>query len=283
MRGSKVVRVSGYHSILLAGLVLVWGVHGGRWDAGDGSEQTRHAQKHASARVRWLLACRGRSEELPLGTARAGCSRSRFSPMKPAADSETRAHLACIFSGNGSKSDTTGQKMWSQLGPRFSIAVGTYYQPCATSALSSNLESAMRNSLVSVNLHLAFISVSLLSYRLHPYPVDTPTLNYNVHQPRSLVFVPARDYSAKNRVVQNHLPRDPQQQTGDPCVNFYTMYKREATECDASYVKKYDEDINATGLIFVRHSPLPLVKYLTYSTRQVRSPPSAPYLSSTSI
>lgn len=127
MHGSKVARVSGYRPILLAGLVLVWGVHGGGWDAGDGSEQTRHTQKHASAQVHWLLACRGKSEELPLGTARAGHSRSWFSPMKPAADSETWAHLVCIFSGNGSKSNTTGQKMWSQLGPHFSIAVGTYY------------------------------------------------------------------------------------------------------------------------------------------------------------
>ena len=49
MHGSKVARVSGYHPILLAGLVLVWGVHGGGWDAGDGSEQTHHVQKHASA------------------------------------------------------------------------------------------------------------------------------------------------------------------------------------------------------------------------------------------
>jgi len=32
------------------------------------------------------------------------------------------------------------------------------------------------------------------------------------------------------------------------------MYKREATEYDTDYVKKYDEDLNTT-LIFVRLSP----------------------------
>jgi len=42
--------------------------------------------------------------------------------------------------------------------------------------------------------------------------------------------------------------------TDDPRVDFYTMYKREATEYDMDYVKKYDEDLNTT-LIFVRRSP----------------------------
>jgi len=41
--------------------------------------------------------------------------------------------------------------------------------------------------------------------------------------------------------------------TDDPHLDFYTMYKREATEYDADYVKKYDEDLNTT-LIFVRCS-----------------------------
>jgi len=41
--------------------------------------------------------------------------------------------------------------------------------------------------------------------------------------------------------------------TDDARVDFYTMYKREATEYDADYVKKYDEDLNTT-LIFVRRS-----------------------------
>ena len=42
--------------------------------------------------------------------------------------------------------------------------------------------------------------------------------------------------------------------TDDARVDFYTMYKREATEYDMDYVKKYDEDLNTT-LIFVRRSP----------------------------
>jgi len=37
--------------------------------------------------------------------------------------------------------------------------------------------------------------------------------------------------------------------TDDPRLDFYTMYKREATEYDTDYVKKYDEDLNTT-LIF---------------------------------
>jgi len=36
----------------------------------------------------------------------------------------------------------------------------------------------------------------------------------------------------------------------DARLDFYTMYKREATEYDTDYVKKYDEDLNTT-LIFV--------------------------------
>lgn len=36
----------------------------------------------------------------------------------------------------------------------------------------------------------------------------------------------------------------------DPRLDFYMMYKREATEYDTTYVKKYDEDLNTT-LIFV--------------------------------
>jgi len=39
--------------------------------------------------------------------------------------------------------------------------------------------------------------------------------------------------------------------TEDSRLDFYTMYKREATEYDTDYVKKYDEDLNTT-LIFVR-------------------------------
>ena len=70
--------------------------------------------------------------------------------------------------------------------------------------------------------------------------------------------------------------------TGDPRLDFYTMYKREATEYGTDYVKKYDEDLNTT-LIFVRRpSPAP-ANYLTRSHRRVCSLPSARLLSSMSI
>ena len=47
--------------------------------------------------------------------------------------------------------------------------------------------------------------------------------------------------------------------TEDPRLDFYMMYKREATDYDTNYVKKYDEDLNTT-LIFVRSlSSLPLI------------------------
>ena len=42
----------------------------------------------------------------------------------------------------------------------------------------------------------------------------------------------------------------------DARLDFYTMYKKEATEYDTDYVKKYDEDLNTT-LIFVRRQTLP--------------------------
>ena len=49
--------------------------------------------------------------------------------------------------------------------------------------------------------------------------------------------------------------------TDDPRVDFYTMYKRESTEYDIDYVKKYDEDLNTT-LIFVRR-PSPLFSIIS--------------------
>jgi len=49
--------------------------------------------------------------------------------------------------------------------------------------------------------------------------------------------------------------------TDDPRLDFYTMYKREATEYDTDYVKKYDEDLNTT-LIFVRRSSIVLSNYV---------------------
>jgi len=70
--------------------------------------------------------------------------------------------------------------------------------------------------------------------------------------------------------------------TDDPRLDFYTMYKREATEYDTDYVKKYDEDLNTT-LIFVRCISSAPAVYLTCSHRRVCSPPSVPLSSSMSI
>ena len=54
----------------------------------------------------------------------------------------------------------------------------------------------------------------------------------------------------------------------DARLDFYTIYKKEATEYDVNYVRKYDEDLNTT-LIFVRRLPLALAAYLTRSQRLV--------------
>ena len=70
--------------------------------------------------------------------------------------------------------------------------------------------------------------------------------------------------------------------TDDPRVEFYTVYKREATKYDTDYVNGYNEDLNTT-LIFVRRSSFALVKYLTCSCRRVFSLLSAPPSSSMSI
>lgn len=48
----------------------------------------------------------------------------------------------------------------------------------------------------------------------------------------------------------------------DPRLDFYAIYKKEATEYDTDYVKKYDEDLNTT-LIFVRHLENVLRDHLT--------------------
>ena len=69
--------------------------------------------------------------------------------------------------------------------------------------------------------------------------------------------------------------------TDDPRVDFY-MYKREATEYDTDYVKKYDEDLNTT-LIFVCCISSDPAIHLTRSHRRVCSLPSAPLSSSMSI
>ena len=60
----------------------------------------------------------------------------------------------------------------------------------------------------------------------------------------------------------------------DARLDFYTVYKREATEYDTDYVKKYDEDLNTT-LIFVRCPLIALTNYLTCPHRPVCSPQSA--------
>ena len=67
----------------------------------------------------------------------------------------------------------------------------------------------------------------------------------------------------------------------DVRLDFYTVYKREATEYDMDYVKKYDEDLNTT-LIFVRRPPFALTNHLICPHRLVCSLPSALHSSSTS-
>ena len=62
--------------------------------------------------------------------------------------------------------------------------------------------------------------------------------------------------------------------TDDPRLNFYTVYKREATEYDVDYVKKYDEDLNTT-LIFVRSSFCTVFNKLDRSCSRVFSLQSA--------
>ena len=58
----------------------------------------------------------------------------------------------------------------------------------------------------------------------------------------------------------------------DTRLDFYTMYRKEATEYDTDYIKKYDDDLNTT-LIFVRLSRLPFspATHLTRSRRRVYS------------
>ena len=57
----------------------------------------------------------------------------------------------------------------------------------------------------------------------------------------------------------------------DPRLDFYTMYKREATQYDTDYIKKYDDDLNTT-LIFVSRLSLSLAACLTCHCRRVYSP-----------
>lgn len=52
---------------------------------------------------------------------------------------------------------------------------------------------------------------------------------------------------------------------GDARLDFYTMYKKEATEYDTDFVKKYDDDLNTT-LIFVRCLSLAFTTFLLVLT-----------------
>ena len=80
--------------------------------------------------------------------------------------------------------------------------------------------------------------------------------------------------------IQNAL-RTPLK-TGNPRVDFYTMYKRGSTEYDTDYVERYDKDLNRT-LIFICYSSSYLVNYLAHSCKPTCSLQSAPPSSSTSI
>ena len=68
----------------------------------------------------------------------------------------------------------------------------------------------------------------------------------------------------------------------DPRLDFYTIYKREATEYDADYVQKYDGDLNTT-LIFVSCVSFTPMSDLTRPRRRVCSLLSVPPSPSTSI
>jgi len=59
----------------------------------------------------------------------------------------------------------------------------------------------------------------------------------------------------------------------DARLDFYTTYKKEATEYDTDYVRKYDEDLNTT-LIFVRQLIYIFATHLTCYRRPVCSLPS---------
>ena len=52
----------------------------------------------------------------------------------------------------------------------------------------------------------------------------------------------------------------------DARLGFYTVYKRETTEYDADYVKKYGEDLNTT-LVFVRCKLIAIVSSLSDLSR----------------
>ena len=52
----------------------------------------------------------------------------------------------------------------------------------------------------------------------------------------------------------------------DPQLDFYAMYKREATEYDTEYMTKYNEDLNTTLIFVMFHCPLDRQLALTTSS-----------------
>ena len=67
--------------------------------------------------------------------------------------------------------------------------------------------------------------------RLKPVPARSPLSQHSLQDALRMFFQPIKN--------------------GDAHLNFYTMYKKEATEYDTNYIKKYDDDLNTT-LIFMR-------------------------------
>lgn len=55
----------------------------------------------------------------------------------------------------------------------------------------------------------------------------------------------------------------PPLKTDEARTDFYNVYKRESTEHDTNYVKKYEEDLNTT-LVFVRLAILLLFETLNW-------------------
>lgn len=64
---------------------------------------------------------------------------------------------------------------------------------------------------------------------------------------------PARNFSRQPSIQDALRPFFQPTRTGDPRTDFYSAYRKEATEYDGHFVKQYDEYLN-TSLIFV--SPL---------------------------
>ena len=105
--------------------------------------------------------------------------------------------------------------------------------------------------------------------RLHPvtYNHSWRVLKRAIRSPRLCKSIPSGTFSTlRCRLVADHRSPtgrsfqdalraffQPIGTTDDARADFYTMYKKEATEYDADYVRKYDGDLNTT-LIFVSRS-----------------------------